>query len=77
MRAVPADDLLTEAELAEYCRVSLRTVRRWRAEGQGRRCCGLGTARATSVRTWTPGCGAAPKRVSTASSVLPGHSIVM
>lgn len=36
MRAVPADDLLTEAELAEYCRVSLRTVaggRRDRAAG--------------------------------------------
>jgi excisionase family DNA binding protein len=35
MRAVPGDDLLTEAELADYCRVSLRTVRRWRAERTG------------------------------------------
>jgi excisionase family DNA binding protein len=29
------DDLMTEAEVAEYCRVSLRTVQRWRAEGTG------------------------------------------
>jgi hypothetical protein len=35
MPAVPDDDLLTERELALYCRVSLRTVRRWRAEGTG------------------------------------------
>jgi excisionase family DNA binding protein len=29
------DTLLTEAELADYCRVSIRTVQRWRAEGTG------------------------------------------
>jgi excisionase family DNA binding protein len=27
--------LMTERELAEYCRVSIATVRRWRAEGTG------------------------------------------
>jgi excisionase family DNA binding protein len=27
--------LMTEQELAEYVRVSLRTVRKWRAEGTG------------------------------------------
>jgi excisionase family DNA binding protein len=26
---------MTEQELAEYCRVALRTVRKWRAEGTG------------------------------------------
>ena len=29
------DKLMTEAELADYCRVSLRTVQRWRYEGTG------------------------------------------
>jgi excisionase family DNA binding protein len=29
------DDLMTEAELADYCRVSLKTVQRWRREGRG------------------------------------------
>jgi excisionase family DNA binding protein len=29
------DALLTEQELADYCRVSVRTVQRWRAEGIG------------------------------------------
>ena len=28
-------DLMTEAELADYCRVSLRTVQRWRQNGTG------------------------------------------
>jgi excisionase family DNA binding protein len=32
---MPDDPLLTEQELADYCRVSLRTVQRWRAEGTG------------------------------------------
>jgi excisionase family DNA binding protein len=29
------DELMTEAELADYCRVSLRTVQRWRQRGTG------------------------------------------
>jgi excisionase family DNA binding protein len=32
---MPDEPLLTEQELAEYCRVSLRTVQRWRNEGTG------------------------------------------
>jgi excisionase family DNA binding protein len=32
---MPDETLLTEQELADYCRVSLRTVQRWRAEGIG------------------------------------------
>lgn len=29
------DELLTEQEVADYCKVSVRTVKRWRAEGTG------------------------------------------
>jgi hypothetical protein len=29
------DGLMTEAELADYCRVSPRTVPRWRQKGTG------------------------------------------
>jgi excisionase family DNA binding protein len=29
------EELMTERELAEYCRVTLRTVQRWRYEGTG------------------------------------------
>lgn len=32
---MPEAPLLTEQELADYCRVSLRTVQRWRNEGTG------------------------------------------
>jgi hypothetical protein len=28
-------ELMTEAELADYCRVSIRTAQRWRTEGRG------------------------------------------
>jgi predicted site-specific integrase-resolvase len=30
-----ADQLFTEQELADYCRVALRTVQRWRYKGTG------------------------------------------
>jgi phage terminase Nu1 subunit (DNA packaging protein) len=34
-RAMEQDELMTEAELARYCRVTLRTVQRWRYERTG------------------------------------------
>lgn len=32
---MPDDELMTEQELADYCRVSLGTVQRWRYQGIG------------------------------------------
>jgi phage terminase Nu1 subunit (DNA packaging protein) len=32
---MPDDDLLTESELADYVKVSVRTVQRWRSQGIG------------------------------------------
>jgi len=47
------DELLTEQEVADYCKVSVRTVKRWRAEGTGPpssvRAARCATASATSM----------------------------
>lgn len=50
-----SSDLLTPAELADYLRVGLRTVHRWRAERRGPTACRVGHAiryRRADVDAW-------------------------
>jgi excisionase family DNA binding protein len=49
------DELLTEADLAKLLKVTVRTVRRWRAEGSGPRALKIGRGvryRRADVDAW-------------------------